>query len=107
MTAHFHTTQIVGFRFYKGAKATMETLVHGEPLTLMRQPSNPHDSNAIAIYYAGNQLGHIPRTDAARMAVLMDAGTEMECTLNGQAPHIRVTWSGDPLPPPAEQKELF
>jgi hypothetical protein len=42
--------------------------------TVRRQPSNPYDSNAIAVYspHGGIQIGHIKRQVAAVLAPLMD-----------------------------------
>ena len=47
----------------------------GEPVTLIREPDNPHDRNAIRVDNpAGETLGHIPRRTAHWMAPLLDTG---------------------------------
>jgi len=47
----------------------------GEPLTLRRDPANPHDPNAIAVLTAsGAQLGFVPREVAEALAPRLDAG---------------------------------
>lgn len=47
----------------------------GAPLTLRREPGNPHDPNAIAVDTAGGeQLGWVPRELAAELAARLDAG---------------------------------
>ena len=47
----------------------------GRPLTLRRDPANPHDANAIAVDGAsGVQLGWVPRDVAAELAPELDAG---------------------------------
>jgi len=45
-------------------------------LELVREPSNPHDPNAIVVqvYADMERLGHLPRDVAARIAPEMDAG---------------------------------
>lgn len=49
----------------------------GSALELRRDPGNPHDPNAIAVYPAasGDQLGWVPRDLAAELAAQLDAGT--------------------------------
>jgi hypothetical protein len=49
----------------------------GEEVELRREPSNPYDSNAIAVLLASNgeMLGYIPRNDASAMAHQMDSGS--------------------------------
>ncbi|EXJ79902.1 hypothetical protein A1O3_08187 [Capronia epimyces CBS 606.96] len=63
-------TKIVGCRFYDG-RATV-----GEYVRVRREPSNPYDSNAIRIdNVLREQIGHIGRQVAAKLAPLMDAGS--------------------------------
>ena len=42
--------------------------------TLVREPNNPHDRNAIHVELAGHFFGYVPRQDAAELAPLMDSG---------------------------------
>jgi hypothetical protein len=46
----------------------------GRPLELRRDPENPHDPNAIAVYAGGLQAGWVPRDLAAEIAPAIDAG---------------------------------
>lgn len=73
-------TKIVGVRFYKGFANP------GEYILMRREPGNAYDSNAIRIdNVAGNQIGHIPRTMAAKLAKYMDNGwLYMEGRLAGE-----------------------
>lgn len=61
--------EIVGVQHYRG------TIHPGETGTVRRQPSNPYDRNAIAVYspHGGIQVGHIKREVAAVLAPLMDS----------------------------------
>ncbi|KAI9754734.1 MAG: rRNA-binding ribosome biosynthesis protein utp25 [Chaenotheca gracillima] len=60
-------TKIVGIRYYNG-RATK-----GEMVVVRREPTNPYDSNAIRISnMAGNQVGHLPRQMAVKLAPYMD-----------------------------------
>ncbi|KAK5272304.1 hypothetical protein LTR99_010593 [Exophiala xenobiotica] len=73
-------TKIVGCRFYDG-QATV-----GEYVKVRREPSNPYDSNAIRIdNVLRDQIGHIGRQVAAKLAPLMDSGELLiEGCLTGQ-----------------------
>ena len=51
-----------------------EAAVPGAPLTLRRDPDNPHDPNAIAVDAGGVQVGWVPRELAAELAAELDAG---------------------------------
>ncbi|KAI9727211.1 MAG: hypothetical protein M1834_008471 [Cirrosporium novae-zelandiae] len=61
-------TKIVGVRYYRGY-ATV-----GEFVIIRREPANPYDSNAIQVLNVQMvQIGHIPRTVAAKLASYMDS----------------------------------
>ncbi|OCK96812.1 uncharacterized protein K441DRAFT_694830 [Cenococcum geophilum 1.58] len=61
-------TKIVGVRYYSGV-ATV-----GEMVVLQREPHNPYDANAIQVQNVQRaQIGHIPRTMAAKLARYMDS----------------------------------
>ncbi|KAL2426460.1 Helicase-like transcription factor [Exophiala dermatitidis] len=63
-------TKIVGCRYYDG-RATV-----GEYVRVRREPSNPYDTNAIRIdNVLRDQIGHLPRQVAAKLAPLMDSGS--------------------------------
>nr|WP_248030013.1 HIRAN domain-containing protein [Streptococcus suis] len=38
----------------------IDQLKPGTPVQLVGEPSNPHDSEAVAIFYQGTKLGYIP-----------------------------------------------
>lgn len=58
--------KVVGVRHYDGYATP------GEQVMIKREPSNPHDSNAIRINNVqGTQIGHIPRNLAAKLAPYM------------------------------------
>lgn len=44
------------------------------PVELVRNPANPHDANAVEVRVSGVPVGHLPRTLAAELAPLLDAG---------------------------------
>ncbi|RIB17795.1 hypothetical protein C2G38_2186386 [Gigaspora rosea] len=63
-------TKIVGIQYYNGI------INKGEAVTLIREPSNPYDKNAIRVdNIMCVQVGHIPRDVAAALAPLTDNAT--------------------------------
>lgn len=51
----------------------------GSPVRLVREPDNPHDSNAVAVYAENGRkvAGYVPKGQAKRIAALLDAGTDL------------------------------
>lgn len=69
----FHT-KLAGVTF-EDRQAVLERLVPGSPLRLARQPENPHDTNACALFDPhGDQVGFFNRRLAAALAPSIDAG---------------------------------
>jgi hypothetical protein len=63
-------------------RTACEGLQVGERVVLEREPDNRHDANAILIIdTAGDELGYVPREDAAVMAPLLDGGGWVEATV--------------------------
>lgn len=62
--------KVVGCRYYNGTISIREMVV------LNREPTNQYDSNAIRVdNVRGDQIGHIPRAMAAKLAPFMDDGS--------------------------------
>ncbi|XDV27276.1 hypothetical protein PO909_030836, partial [Leuciscus waleckii] len=58
---------VVGLRYYTGM------VNKGEMVSLVREPQNPYDRNAVMVANVyGNQVGHIKKELAAPMAYIMD-----------------------------------
>ena len=69
----FHT-KLAGVTF-EGRQDVLAQLAPGAPLRLGRQPDNPYDANAVALYDArGDQVGFFNRRLAAALAPVIDAG---------------------------------
>jgi len=81
------TFTIVGSTFFPGASQAIERLMPGQRLLLMRQPTNKHNANAVAVIGQVRrplsldsdrvQLGYLPRQLAAEIAPVMDAGIKV------------------------------
>lgn len=73
-------SEVAGLQFYAYGKTdemTGEPVIPqpGDRLNLVREPENPHDSNAVQVWWRNSHmLGHLPRTVAAEVASLLDAG---------------------------------
>lgn len=73
----FHT-KLAGVTF-EGRQEVVARLAPGTPLRPVRQPDNPHDTNAIALYDShGSQVGFFNRRLAGVLAPVIDAGVEYD-----------------------------
>jgi single-stranded-DNA-specific exonuclease len=84
---HFHT-KIAGVSF-EGRQDVIAGLRSGVALKLVRRPENPHDANAIEVWYGNLQLGFFNRGLAAQIAPRMDGGARYRArvaSLSGPVP---------------------
>lgn len=78
-SSRFHT-KLAGVSF-EGRQDTIAGLTIGADLTVLRDANNPHDANAIAVYYGNLQLGFLNRKMAAHLAPLIDAGARYRASV--------------------------
>lgn len=71
---------LAGFQFHAGREVWPDLRV-GDALTLVREPDNPHDANAIRVEWRGHTLGYVPRRDNVDAARLMDHGTHLSARI--------------------------
>ena len=71
-TAPMAADRVAGAFYYPGAH--LDGAGYGDVLLALREPDNPHDENAIALWSALAQVGHVPACTAAMLAPVMDAG---------------------------------
>ena len=67
------SSPLAGFTYHE-APAVFATLRADDELTLLREPDNPHDANAVSVYWRERKLGYVPRTQNAALAWAMDRG---------------------------------
>lgn len=79
-TVLIQESPIAGFQFHQG-DAVWPALKVGQPLDLVREPANPHDPDAVAVYFEGEQLGYVPRAENLAVAQMLDRGEELEATV--------------------------
>lgn len=71
---------LAGYQYYDG-KALWHEIKPGDALTLVREPDNPHDANAIRLEWRGRKLGYVPRRDNSDLARQMDRGMAAEARI--------------------------
>lgn len=80
---------LAGYQYHR-AEGVWSFLRVGEVLRLVREPANPHDANAIAVYFKNDKLGYVPRSENRALALMLDRGELV------QAHVIRLTSDPDP-----------
>ena len=69
-----------GLRHHE-AKAVWERMQVGDPLTLVREPGNAFDANAVRVEWQGHKLGYVPRTENQAVARQMDRGSRLQARI--------------------------
>jgi hypothetical protein len=77
---------LAGFVYYDG-KAVWSRMKVGDPLTLVREPQNAYDANAVRLEWRGHMLGYVPRRDNADLARQMDHGAPVEAHITELTRH--------------------
>ncbi|MBY0267629.1 MAG: HIRAN domain-containing protein [Burkholderiales bacterium] len=80
---------LAGFQYYDG-KVLWDTMKVGDTLVLVREPQNPHDSNAVRVEWKGQALGYVPRRDNTDIARQMDRGEKLQARI------VRLTEARNP-----------
>ena len=68
---------LAGFRYYAG-RALWSEMRPGDPLTLVREPGNPHDAHAVRVEWRGQTIGYVARGDNKHLARQLDHGVRLE-----------------------------
>jgi hypothetical protein len=71
---------LAGYQYYEGKDLWLE-MKSGDKLTLVREPDNPHDANAIRLEWKGRKLGYVPRRDNSDLARQLDLGMTAEARI--------------------------
>ncbi len=75
------SSPLAGFQFHAGDALWREMRV-GDALSLIREPLNPHDANAIRVDWRGLMLGYVPRRDNPQVARQIDLGAALEARIS-------------------------
>ena len=71
------SSPLAGFDHYD-ATANFDAMKVGDALTLVREPDNAHDANAVRVEWHGVKLGYLPRRENRAVAIEMDKGGRIE-----------------------------
>lgn len=66
-------TKVVGVTF-EGRQDVIGGLLPGAPLELRREPQNPHDPNAVGVFFGALRIGYLRKEIARRLAPKFAAG---------------------------------
>lgn len=72
---YFMDFHIAGFAYYDGLDVIAQ-LKLGQSVTLVGEPDNPHDPDAVAIYYQDKKLGYIPAAKNEMFSTFLYFGHE-------------------------------
>jgi hypothetical protein len=74
-------TKVVGSTFTKNGQQIISGLKTNESLTLVREPSNQYDKNAIKILARNEPIGYVNAEAARSLAERMDNGEQFNCVV--------------------------
>lgn len=80
------SSPLAGFQYYAG-KSLWTDMKVGDALTLVREPANPHDTNAVRVEWRGQSLGYVPRRENRTVAQHMDRGGNVEARISRLLEH--------------------
>ena len=66
---HLKSFHIAGFQHHDGA-LVLDQLKVGAKLEMVPERDNPHDPEAVALYFADVMLGYVPRDDNGLISLL-------------------------------------
>ena len=80
------SSPLAGSQYYAVGEFWREMQV-GDPLTLIREPDNRHDRNAIRVEWRGHKLGYVPRAENRAVAAAMDQGDKLVARISKLTEH--------------------
>ena len=72
---------LAGSQYY-ALSAVWQKIRPGDALTLVREPGNRHDANAIRVEWRGQKLGYVPRAENRVIAAALDAGDSLSARVS-------------------------
>jgi len=79
-TLQIQESPVAGFWHYQGDTVWPQLELQDE-LRLVREPDNPHDGNAVEIYWHRHKLGYLPRRENKVVAGLLDQGIALSARI--------------------------
>jgi hypothetical protein len=72
---------IAGFQFHNG-DAIWSALSVGDELRLVRESSNAHDPDAVAVYFQDDKLGYVPGAENSAISQMLDRGENLQARIS-------------------------
>lgn len=93
--ALIQSSPLAGSQYY-ALSALWQEIRAGDALTLVREPDNRHDRNAVRVEWRGQKLGYVPRAENRLIAEAMDAGERLTARVSSvndnKNPWLRVAF---------------
>jgi hypothetical protein len=80
------SSPLAGFQYHAG-EALWQDMREGDRLTLVREPENTHDGNAVRVEWRGQKLGYLPRAENRSVAAAMDRGEPVDARIAKMRQH--------------------
>ncbi len=75
------SSPLAGFRHAEAA-SVLPDVRRGDELTLVREPDNAFDRNAVRVEWRGRKLGYVPRRENAALAWALDRGETLRARVS-------------------------
>ncbi|MDR1351210.1 MAG: HIRAN domain-containing protein [Zoogloeaceae bacterium] len=85
------SSPLAGSQFHALARLRVNLRV-GDALTLVREPDNPYDAQAIRVEWQGRQLGYVPRRENRAVAAALDQGRTLHARISRLRPEAADPW---------------
>ena len=90
------TSPLAGFQYHRG-QHFWPYFRAGDALTLVREPTNPHDPKAVRIEWHNQKLGYVPRDENTAISQMLDRGERLAAAIErlgaGPSPGARLRFS--------------
>lgn len=80
------SSPLAGYNYHQ-APAVFHAMRAGDALTLVREPHNAHDANAVRVDWHSHRLGYVPRAQNAALAAALDRGELIAARISRLQPH--------------------
>ena len=80
------SSALAGYRHHAALEVWPELRV-GDALELAHEADNPHDPNAVSLWWRGRKLGYVPRRENAALAWGLERGEALKARISRLAPH--------------------
>ena len=75
------SSPLAGSQYYAVAEVWPQIRL-GDRLSLIREPANRHDRQAVRVEWQGRQLGYVPRAENRAVARALDDGERLEARVS-------------------------